>query len=43
MSWETMLECLNVIEKVQPEVVDWTGGAPEMNPKFKQFVLELKN
>ena len=42
MSWETMLECLNVIEKVQPEVVDLTGGAPEMNPKFKQFVLELK-
>ena len=24
---ETMLKCLNVIEKVQPEVVDLTGGA----------------
>ena len=42
MSWSTMLECLKVIKQEQHEIVDLTGGAPEMNPKFKQFIIALK-
>jgi radical SAM/Cys-rich protein len=42
MSWETMNDCLAAIKVSKPEVVDLTGGAPEMNPNFRQFILALK-
>ncbi len=42
MNWETMTYCLEAIKISKPEVVDLTGGAPEMNPYFKDFILALK-
>jgi radical SAM/Cys-rich protein len=42
MTWETMKECLAAIEVSRPEIVDLTGGAPEMNPNFRKFILALK-
>jgi radical SAM/Cys-rich protein len=42
MTQETMLTILQAIKKSQAELVDLTGGAPEMNPYFRWFVTELK-
>jgi radical SAM/Cys-rich protein len=42
MSWDTLLECLNVIQKHNVQIVDLTGGAPEMNPYFMDFVQEVR-
>ncbi|NQW30842.1 MAG: arsenosugar biosynthesis radical SAM protein ArsS [Ignavibacteria bacterium] len=41
MDRETMMHCLNVIEKTQVQVVDITGGAPEMHPDFRWFANEI--
>jgi len=41
MSKEIMLKCLEVVAKEDFEIVDLTGGAPEMNPNFRWFVHEL--
>lgn len=41
MTKETMLECLEAIDKSNCSTVDLTGGAPEMNPNFRWFVEEL--
>jgi radical SAM/Cys-rich protein len=43
MGWETM-ERLLVLLKQSPEIqtVDLTGGAPEMNPHFREFVREVR-
>lgn len=41
MTKATMEDCLQVIENSQIEVVDLTGGAPEMNPNFRWLVEEL--
>lgn len=43
MDWETMTEVIRVAKDVQPELVDITGGAPELNPHFRKFVQELRN
>ncbi len=40
MTKQTMLQCLEVIKKTQATTLDLTGGAPEMNPKFRWFVEE---
>lgn len=42
MTWDTIKECLVAIEESKPEIVDLTGGAPEMNPNFREFILALK-
>ena len=43
MTRETMHECLNALkDNSQLQVVDLTGGAPEMNPNFRWFVEEIK-
>ncbi|HYF70109.1 MAG TPA: arsenosugar biosynthesis radical SAM (seleno)protein ArsS [Ohtaekwangia sp.] len=42
MTRETMEQCLNLAGDSSIEVVDITGGAPEMNPDFKWFVSRLK-
>ena len=40
---ETVEKCLEIIRSVpEIETIDLTGGAPEMNPNFKYFVLESK-
>ena len=42
MTRETMQQCLNVLDKYpQLTTVDLTGGAPEMNPDFRWFVVHL--
>ncbi len=40
MGQEVIDECLRVIERERPAVVDITGGAPEMNPGYKRLVSE---
>lgn len=43
MTKATMLECLRVLrDHPSIQIVDLTGGAPEMNPDFRWFVEELK-
>ncbi len=41
MGWETMGAILDVARRVGAELVDITGGAPEMNPHFRRFVGAL--
>ncbi|MFB3904055.1 MAG: arsenosugar biosynthesis radical SAM (seleno)protein ArsS [Acidobacteriota bacterium] len=43
MTWETMELVLDAARKVRPQLVDITGGAPEMNPHFRQFVAALRD
>lgn len=38
MSWETMEHILRVAREIDCELIDITGGAPEMNPHFKEFI-----
>ena len=38
MTWKTMLRILDWSKKAGIKSVDLTGGAPEMNPHFRQFV-----
>jgi len=40
MTRETMQQCLDVIKKTGAHTLDFTGGAPEMNPNFRWFVDE---
>ncbi len=41
MSWETMQKILDWIQNNPIQSIDLTGGAPEMNPHFRQFVDAL--
>ncbi len=42
MTEETMQQCINVLRhSPQLKIVDLTGGAPEMNPRFRWFVEEI--
>ena len=43
MDWETMSDVLNAARMIKPEIVDITGGSPEIHPHFKKFVEELRN
>jgi radical SAM/Cys-rich protein len=38
MDAETVDACIEAIERSRPEVVDLTGGAPELNPHFRRLV-----
>lgn len=38
MSWETMTYVLEAARRARSSRVDITGGAPELNPRFRQFV-----
>lgn len=42
MTRETLELCLSALESSSANIVDLTGGAPEMNPDFKWFVSEVK-
>lgn len=42
MTRETMQLCLEKLSGTDIPVVDLTGGAPELNPDFRWFVIELK-
>ena len=41
MTWQTMEKILDWAERANIKRVDLTGGAPELNPHFKQFCTEL--
>jgi len=41
MKWELMEEVLKVAEIINPELIDITGGAPELNPFLSRFLKEL--
>ena len=41
MSWEVMERLLDLAAHPAIETVDITGGAPEMNPHFREFVTRL--
>lgn len=43
MTWETMQSVLRLAEALPRTRIDLTGGAPELNPFFKQFVKTLCN
>jgi radical SAM/Cys-rich protein len=42
MSWETMESVVAAARKIRPELVDITGGAPELNPHLMPFIRALK-
>jgi radical SAM/Cys-rich protein len=42
MNWTTMQLILDKASEIQPELVDITGGAPEMNPNLKRFVQAFR-
>lgn len=39
---QTMEDCLSVMRNNSIETVDLTGGAPEMHPKFRWFVEQIR-
>lgn len=41
MTRETMILCLEALRKSDVKTIDLTGGAPEMNPDFRWFVVEI--
>ncbi len=43
MTLETMQQCLEVIKNTGAHTLDLTGGAPEMNPNFREFVEAAAN
>jgi radical SAM/Cys-rich protein len=42
MGWQTMQLILDVARRMHPQLVDITGGAPELNPLLRRFVAALK-
>ncbi len=42
MNWETIAMVLEAARIAGARTIDITGGAPEMNPNFRQFVSEAK-
>jgi radical SAM/Cys-rich protein len=38
MTLDTMQQCLEVVKNTGAHTIDLTGGAPEMNPNFREFV-----
>jgi radical SAM/Cys-rich protein len=41
MTWNIMEKILEVAEHIHPELVDITGGAPELNPSLPRFLEAL--
>ena len=42
MDWATMQHVLDTARKIQPKLIDITGGAPELNPLLQRFVRSLR-
>ena len=42
MTRETMDQVLDLVERVDPDQVDLTGGAPEIHPNFRWFVKKIR-
>jgi len=43
MDWPTMQKVLDAAHESQCQLVDLTGGAPELNPHFRHFVTALRH
>src|ERR1700680_4680525 len=43
MTRETMVLCLDALDKTKIPTVDITGGAPELNPDFRWLVSECRS
>ncbi len=41
MSWAIMEEVLKVADQIHPELIDITGGSPELNPSLPRFLRAL--
>ena len=41
MTRHTMHQCLTILQHIDVDAVDITGGAPEMNPDFRWFIEHL--
>ncbi len=42
MDWSTMKRVLKATEEIPCQLVDLTGGSPELNPRFRPFVTSLR-
>jgi radical SAM/Cys-rich protein len=42
MAWETMQQVLAAAQRSGAETIDITGGAPEMHPRFRDFVAAAR-
>jgi radical SAM/Cys-rich protein len=42
MEWSTMVALIQAADSVRPDLVDVTGGAPEIHPHFRDFVEGLR-
>lgn len=42
MTWEAMSRILDFVADSGVQLVDITGGAPELNPNFRRFVLRIR-
>lgn len=42
MDWETMQAVIDIVHLTEPELVDITGGSPELNPLLPKFVSALR-
>lgn len=43
MNWETMEYVIEAARKTEPDLVDVTGGTPEIHPNFREFVGILRD
>ncbi len=42
MGWQTMEMVLEAARSLRCELIDLTGGAPELNPSFRRFIAALR-
>jgi len=42
MDWVTMQAVVEAANLIRPDLVDITGGSPEINPFFREFITELR-
>lgn len=42
MGWSTMKLFLEAAKRIRCQLIDLTGGAPELNPNFRRFVTTLR-
>lgn len=41
MTWETMESVIETARSIKPDLIDITGGAPEIHPHIRRFISEL--
>ena len=42
MNWSTMLRVIDKTREIRPDLIDITGGAPELNPYLTRFVKTIR-